>query len=106
MRITKKMKLELKEKGLRYCSCCDKVKEIDLFYSKKVNHSDFTRCTRCRSYLNKKELLDKEDKTLNEKRNTEWFKNYLEKKNGKLKSTKNKFSYYKKMAWQSYYTTR
>ena len=100
------MKLELQEKGLRYCSCCDKVKEIDLFFSKKMKHSDFTKCTRCRSYLKKEEKNKKDQKYVDEKRNSEWFKNYLEKKGGVLKSTKSSHSYYKKMAWQAYFTKR
>lgn len=106
MSITKKMKLELQEQGLRYCSCCDKVKDIELFFSKRMGHSDFTKCTRCRSFLRKEEKNKKDQKYVDEKRNTEWFKKYLEKKNGKLKSTKSHHSIYKKMAWQSYFLER
>lgn len=106
MLVTKKMKLEFEEKGLRYCGCCNKVKDIELFYSKKMKHSNFTKCTRCRSFLSKEKKNKEEQKYVDEKRNTEWFKNYLEKREGKLKSTKSSHSYYKKMVWQSYFLKR
>jgi hypothetical protein len=103
MKVTKQMKLELEQSGLRHCNCCKKVKEIQDFYSKRMGHSDFPRCRTCRSHMNKKKINDDHQKYVDEKRNSEWFKKYLEKKGGKLKSTKNMHSVYKKMAYQTYF---
>lgn len=95
---------ELFKQGLKFCPCCEKIKSLDL-YSKDSGSGlgVGTYCKKCVSKKHQQKVDDEIKQRIDSKRNTEWFQNYLKKKNGKLKPNSHFDNATRKKIYQSYY---